>query len=96
MKKNDKKVKVLGAVPIAAGAALVGRIIYDFKKIRQLTKEEADFAGEPEEPVAQEPAETEAPAAQEPAAEEAPAEEAPAEEAPAPETEAPAGDAKAE
>ena len=53
MKKNDKKVKVLGAVAIAAGAALVGRIIYDFKKIRQLTKEEADFAGEPEEPVAQ-------------------------------------------
>ncbi len=48
MKKCENKGKIIGAVAIAAGAALIGRIIYDFKKIRALTKEE-ELAGESEE-----------------------------------------------
>lgn len=80
MKKCDSK-KILGAVAIAAGAALIGRIIYDFKKIRELTKEEAEPEELPTVPeeAAAEP-ETEAAPAPEaaPAAEEAPVE-APAE-----------------
>ena len=88
MKKNDTKVKVLGAVAIAAGAAMIGRIIYDFKKIRQLTKEDADLVEpEAEAPVAAEPAPVEAPA-------EAPA--ADPVETPAENAEAPAAAEKAE
>ena len=48
MKKCENKGKIIGAIAIAAGAALIGRIIYDFKKIRELTKED-ELAGEPEE-----------------------------------------------
>ena len=48
MKKCENKGKIIGAIAIAAGAALIGRIIYDFKKIRELTKEDK-LAGEPEE-----------------------------------------------
>lgn len=48
MKKNVNASKIIGAVAFAAGAALVGRIIYDFKKIKQLTQEDA--VAEPEEP----------------------------------------------
>lgn len=88
MKKNDTKVKVLGAVAIAAGAAMIGRIIYDFKKIRQLTKEDADLVeAEAEAPVAAEPAPVEVPA-------EAPAAEPV--ETPAENAEAPAAAEKAE
>ena len=80
MKKCENKGKIIGAIAIAAGAALIGRIIYDFKKIRELTKED-ELAGEPEEatetPVETEVAETEAEAPVEEAVE-APAE-APAE-----------------
>lgn len=99
MKKCENKGKIIGAVAIAAGAALIGRIIYDFKKIRALTKEE-ELAGEPEEAPKAEatepevaPVETEtAPEAPEaPAAEETT--EAPAETAEPVET---AEDAKAE
>lgn len=82
MKKCDSK-KIFGAVAIAAGAALIGRVIYDFRKIRELTREDAEpdvVPVEPAEPA--EPAEPETEAA--PAAEEeAPAVETPAEEAPA-------------
>lgn len=99
MKKCENKGKIIGAVAIAAGAALIGRIIYDFKRIRALTKEE-ELAGEPEEAPKAEvtepevaPVETEAaPEAPEaPAAEETT--EAPAETAESVET---AEDAKAE
>ena len=79
MKKCDSK-KIFGAVAIAAGAALIGRVIYDFRKIRELTREDAEPDVVPVEP--EEPAEPETEAA--PAAEEeAPAVETPAEEAPA-------------
>lgn len=79
MKKCDSK-KIFGAVAIAAGAALIGRVIYDFRKIRELTREDAEPDVVPVEPA--EPAEPETEAA--PAAEEeAPAVETPAEEAPA-------------
>lgn len=91
MKKCENKGKIIGAIAIVAGTALIGRIIYDFKKIRKLTKEDA-LAGEPEEtPVEEVPVE-------ETPAEETPVEEAPAEEAPAAETaeETPAADEKAE
>lgn len=99
MKKCENKGKIIGAVAIAAGAALIGRIIYDFKKIRALTKEE-ELAGEPEEAPKAEvtepevaPVETEAApeASEAPAAEETT--EAPAETAEPVET---AEDAKAE
>ena len=99
MKKCENKGKIIGAVAIAAGAALIGRIIYDFKKIRALTKEE-ELAGEPEEAPKAEvtepevaPVETEAApeAPKAPAAEETT--EAPAETAEPVET---AEDAKAE
>ena len=83
--------KIIGAIAIAAGAALIGRIIYDFKKIRELTKEDK-LAGEPEE-ATETPVETAEPEVAETEAE-APVEEAveaPAE-APAETTE----DAKAE
>lgn len=83
MKKSESKGKILGAVAIAAGAALIGRIIYDFKKIRELTKEEA-LAGDTEEVKETTAEENEAPVAEEPVAE---ATEAPAE---------PTEDAKAE
>lgn len=89
MKKNDTKVKVLGAVAIAAGAAMIGRIIYDFKKIRQLTREDADlteFEPETEAP------ETEAPAAEAPETETPAAEPAADAEAPAAAEEAPAAE----
>lgn len=79
MKKCDSK-KIFGAVAIAAGAALIGRVIYDFRKIRELTREDAEPDVLPVEPA--EPAEPETEAA--PAAEEeAPAVETPAEETPA-------------
>ncbi|HBF14538.1 MAG TPA: hypothetical protein DDW30_02420 [Clostridiales bacterium] len=92
MKKCENKGKIIGAIAIAAGAALIGRIIYDFKKIRALTKED-ELAGEPEEAV-ETPVETAAPEVAETEAE-APVAEAPVAEAP----EAPAEtaeDAKAE
>lgn len=47
MKKCENAGKIVGAIAIAAGAALIGRIIYDFKKIRALTKEE-ELAGDSE------------------------------------------------
>lgn len=86
MKKCENKGKIIGAIAIVAGTALIGRIIYDFKKIRELTKEDA-LAGEPEEAPAEEATAEEAPV------EEAPAEVAPAEE---PAEEVPAADEKAE
>lgn len=104
MKKSNSK-KILGTVAIAAGAALIGRIIYDFKKIRELTKEEAEpeeLPTVPEEAVAEPeteaaPAPEAAPAAEEVPAEETPVEEAPAEEAPVEEAPAEAAEeAKAE
>ena len=76
MKKCDSK-KIFGAVAIAAGAALIGRVIYDFRKIRELTREDAEPDVLPVEPA--EPETEAAPAAEE----EAPAVETPAEEAPA-------------
>ncbi len=99
MKKCENKGKIIGAIAIAAGAALIGRIIYDFKKIRELTKED-ELAGEPEE-ATETPVETAEPEVAETEAE-APAEEAveaPAEEAVEAPAEAPAEtaeDAKAE
>lgn len=95
MKKCENKGKIIGAVAIAAGAALIGRIIYDFKKIRALTKEE-ELAGEPEEAPKAEVTEPEVAPVETEAAPEAPAAEtteAPAETAEPVET---AEDAKAE
>lgn len=91
MKKCENKGKIIGAIAIAAGAALIGRIIYDFKKIRELTKED-ELAGEPEE-ATETPVETAEPEVAETEAE------APVEEAVEAPVEAPAEtaeDAKAE
>lgn len=95
MKKCENKGKIIGAVAIAAGAALIGRIIYDFKKIRALTKEE-ELAGEPEAAPKAEVTEPEVAPVETETAPEAPAAEtteAPAETAEPVET---AEDAKAE
>lgn len=96
MKKCENKGKIIGAIAIAAGAALIGRIIYDFKKIRELTKED-ELAGEPEE-ATETPVETAEPEVAEPEVAETEAE-APVEEVVEAPAEAPAEtteDAKAE